>query len=264
MKRVLITIIMGITLLTAWAGNGAERITMGYFPHKPHQFLPDGATKPRGAMIAYVEMMASKMGYEIEWVGPLPFTRLLDYLREGKIDGAVNLAVFPEIQQIVLYGNQPIHFSQSVFVVRKENPLSKITSVQDVEGYRVAWLANVSTLPFIQENLPHFQMDYVPQSDTVWQQQVKKLLLDRVDALYELNDYTLPYAAKELGVYEQIKVLPLPDPPIPMYVGFSKQSPRAQQLLEQYNAVQAGTPFNPDDYARLIQQEFDALTSPSQ
>lgn len=264
MKRLLMNILIGITLLAAWSANGAERITMGYFPHKPHQFLPDGATKPRGAMIAYFEMMASKMGYEVEWVGPLPFTRLLDYLREGKIDGAVNLAVFPEIQQIVLYGNQPIHFSQSVFMVRKENPLTNITSGQDVEGYRVAWLTNVSVLPFMQENRSHFQMDYVPQSETVWQQQVKKLLLGRVDALYELNEYTLPYAAKELGVHDQIKVLPLPDPPIPMYVGFSKQSPRARLLLEQYNAVQADTSFNHDDYATLIQQEFDALTSPSQ
>ena len=264
MKRILITLVIGIMLFAAWSVNGAERITMGYFPHKPHQFLPDGATKPRGAMIAYFEMMAEKMGCEVEWIGPLPFTRLLDYLREGKIDGAVNVAVFPEIQQIVMYGDKPIHFSQSVLVVRKENPLTKITAGQDVEGYRIAWLTNVSVLPFMQDNLSHFQMDYVPQSETVWQQQVKKLLLGRVDALYELNEYTLPYAAKELGVFDQIKVLPLPDPPIPMYVGFSKQSPRGQALVEQYNAAQASVPFTFDDYAALIQQEFDALTSPPQ
>jgi len=263
MKRLFMMICIGMMLLTAWSAIAAERITMGYFPHKPHHYLPEGATKPRGAMIAYFEMIAAKMGYEVEWVGPLPFTRLLDYLRDGKIDGAVNLAMFPEIQGIVLYGEHVVHYSQSVFVVRKENPLTSIASVQDVDGYRVGWLANVSALPFIQDNLAHFQMDYMPQSDTVWQQQVKKLLLGRVDALYELNDYTLSFAAKELGVYEQIKVLPLPDPPIPMFIGFSKQSPRGQKLVEQYNAVSASVSFTPDDYAALIQQEFDALTSPA-
>ena len=66
MKRILITLVIGITLFAAWTTSAEERITMGYFPHKPHQFLPDGATKPRGAMIAYFEMMAEKMGYEVE------------------------------------------------------------------------------------------------------------------------------------------------------------------------------------------------------
>ena len=93
----------------------------------------------------------------------------------------------------------------------------------------------------------------------MWEQSLKKLLLGRIDAIHELNEYTLIAAAKEMGVADQIKVLRLPEPGEPMFVVFSKQSPNGKLFLEKYNAAQAAAPFSQADYEKLVQQEFELL-----
>jgi ABC-type amino acid transport substrate-binding protein len=264
MKRLLYAFGVGMGLLLFFQEIGAETIKIGYFSHKPHQYLSDTSTKPRGATISYFEAVAAKMGYEVEWVGPLPFLRLLDYLKDGTLDGAAVLAManLPELQDFVYYGDKPYYAAQAIFVVRQENPLAQITSIHDVEGYRVGWLANVTPSQFVQDNLAHLRMDYLIPGDTMWEQSLKKLLLGRIDAIHELDAYTLPFAATQMHLADQIKILPLPEPPQPVYVGFSRQSPKGKLLAEQYNAVQRELPFTYGDYVKLVQQEFEVFSRP--
>jgi ABC-type amino acid transport substrate-binding protein len=264
MKRLLYAFGVGMGLLLFFQDIGAETIKIGYFPHKPHQYQTKPSEKPRGATVTYFEAVAAKMGYEVEWVGPLPINRLIDYLKEGRLDGGAHLArlILPELEDFIYYGDKPFHYAQGIFVVRKDNPLAQITSVHDVEGYRVGWLARVSPSQFVQDNIAHLQMDYIVQADTVWEQSLKKLLLGRLDAIHELNAYTLPFIATQMHLADQIKVLLLPEPPQPVYMGFSRQSPRGKLLAEQYNAAQKELPFTHEDYVKLVQQEFEVFSRP--
>ena len=260
MKRVLLSVLMLFGIVVPLRHLNAETIKMGYWIHKPHQYLAADGTV-RGASITHFEMMAAKMGHEVEWVGPLPFIRLVNALRDGSIDGC---AIFgsqkPGLGDFVYSSDKPAFLSYAVLVVRADNQLTQITSIQDVEGYRISWLDGVEPSSFLQQNLAHVQMDYIAPSDTMWEQSLKKLLLHRIDAVHELNEFTLLAAAKEMRVADQIKILRLPEPGEPMFVVFSKRAPKGKLLVEQYNAAQAAMPpFSQEDYEKLIQQEFDAL-----
>ena len=69
-------LVFGGLLLLSHQYVCADTIKMGYFQHQPHQYIDDEA-KPKGATIKYFEIVAKKMGYEVEWVGPLPFARMM-------------------------------------------------------------------------------------------------------------------------------------------------------------------------------------------
>ncbi|MBU1170252.1 MAG: hypothetical protein KKD44_11865 [Proteobacteria bacterium] len=71
---------------------GAETSKMGYFMLPPHTFN-DGVDGPaKGAGIVYFNEVAAKMGYDVEWIGPLPLPRLTEYLKKGGlIAGVLNI-----------------------------------------------------------------------------------------------------------------------------------------------------------------------------
>jgi ABC-type amino acid transport substrate-binding protein len=258
-----IVIVLGIVggLLIGQALQ-AETIKVGYFINKPFIYVDEATGQPRGPKVKLVEMIAEKMGDTVEWVGPLPLLRYATYLQEGSIDMGASVVKIPQIEEMVYFSAQPTDLVQTVFIVRQDNPLTQITSIQDVAGYRVGWFADMTPSQFVQDNLASLQMDYMPISDTMDNQSLEKLLLKRVDALHQLNAYSLPFIAAELHLLDQIKVLPLPEPPTPVYLGFSKKSPRGQTLLEQYNAAQAALGIGTEEYARFIQEEFDAIPHP--
>lgn len=262
MKRILSTLIIGLGLLMSLQTSSAETIKIGYFSHEPFHYLDETSGKARGAAITYFETVAAKMGYTVEWVGPLPYIRMRNDLMDGTIDGYVGFTFNPEYKESLYFGDKPFYAAETIFIVRQENPLTQIVSIQDVEGYRVGWLVDTFASPFVQNNLAHFQMDYIAPGDTMWEQSLLKLLDGRLDAIHDMNAHTLPFIAAKMHILEQFKVLPLPEAPEPLYVVFSQQSPHGKTLIEQYNAVQAAMPFAQEDYVKLIQQEFDILSHP--
>ena len=257
-RRFLTGMLIFFGLLNA-ARSDAETIKIGYWIHKPHHYLDANGTL-RGASKAYFDMMAAKMGVDVEWVGPLPFIRLLNALQDGSIDGCVHYtALKPGMGDFVNRAEKPFHLAYSVLAVRKDNPLAHIASIADIEGYRIGWLTGVNPSPFLLANAAHVQMDLLAPGDSMWEQSIKKLLLGRIDAVHELNAFTLPFIAGQMGVADQIKVLTLPEPGEPVFVVFSKKSPNGKLFLEKYNAAQAATPFSQADYEKLMQQEFETL-----
>lgn len=258
--RPFVNIMVGMYILLWGQMNMAETIKIGYWIHKPHHYL-DQSGQLRGASFIYFEAVAAKMGYTVEWVGPLPFLRLCNYMKDGVLDGMAHNTAQSGLDAFV-YSGQPYHHARAIFVVRQDNPLTQITSIQDVAGYRVGWLAEVSPSPFVSANVSQLRMDYLPPGDTMWEQSLTKLLDKRIDAIHELNAFTLPFIAAQMHIADQIKVLRLSDPPTPVYVSFSKQSPKGQVLIERYRAVQAALPFGDEEYEKLMQQEFETLINP--
>lgn len=259
MKRLLSPFVVGLGLLLPLLASGAEPIKVGYFINKPFIYLNETSGKLQGSRVKYIEAIAAKMGYPVEWVGPLPLVRYAAALKEGTVDVGASVVKFPILDEIVYYSAQPSDLSQTVFIVRQDNPLTRITSIRDVAGYRVGWAENTPPTPFVQDNLAHLRMDYMPPRDNMDAQGLEKLLMGRIDALYQLNAYSLPFIAAELHLRDQIKVLPLPEPVLPVYIGFSKASPRGRLLQEQYDAAQAALGFGLEEYLTFVRQEFDAL-----
>ncbi len=116
-------------------------------------------------------------------------------------------------------------------------------------GFRVGFLRDANLSKFIKENINSFKMDYIRRPDWV-AQNIKRVLLNRLVAAYDLNDVTLKYEACKMRVLDQIKILPLPEKPIYAYTVFSKKTAHARKYLDQYNQIFDQPPFSYNDFIR--------------
>ncbi|MCK5098372.1 MAG: transporter substrate-binding domain-containing protein [Desulfobacteraceae bacterium] len=225
----------------------AETIQMGFFQLKPHAFSEDNSTKPIGASIDYFNILAGKMGYDVSWEGPIPFQRLIKRLREGTLDGSILFLKTPPRENFLYYSNSYIFKLKTIFAVKKNNPLNKIESINDVKDYRVGFLKGGRTSPFITNNLDKLIMELMPGKTWV-EQNLLKLKAERLDAVYDLNQYTLKYVMHKMKLQDNFKILIVPEEPNPVYPIFSKASPKGKKLHQQCNEVVKTYSHNYDDF----------------
>lgn len=249
---VLITGIMGMMMGSMPNAICAETVRMGYFEIKPHMYQDSKTGKPAGASIRYFESIAKEMGYDVEWTEPLPFPRLIYYLQEGTVDGSLVITKNPEREEFLHYPERAYHSIQTVFVLRKDNKLGKIESIADVRGYRVGFLQGGNLTEFVRENMDKLKMEFIPGSNWT-KSNLLKLINGRLDAVYDLNESTMLYEAKILGIQDQIKIIPLPEPPGHLFAVFSKKSEKGQTLAEKYTRVAAESGLQ---YKDLLDREF--------
>ena len=87
---------------------GAETIRMGYFEVRPHIYTSETSGLPAGAAVTFFEMVAKNMGYDVDWVGPLPHARLVSYLEKGEeIDGDPIMSMTPEREKFLFFPEIP-------------------------------------------------------------------------------------------------------------------------------------------------------------
>ncbi len=225
----------------------ADTIKMGYFILNPHTYATDKAAD--GAAVHFFNEVAKLMGHTVQWEGPLPFPRLVRYLQDGTVDGA-QMVTKNKKRMEYLYFPDHSHFpSQPVFLLKKDRKINKIVSVDNVAGLRVGFLRDANLSKFIKENINSFKMDYIRGPDWV-AQNIKRVLFNRLDAAYDLNDVTLKYEAGKMGVLDQVKILPLPEKPIHAYTVFSKKAAHTRKYLDQYNQLFDQLPFSYNDFIR--------------
>lgn len=260
MKRRVVCLVFVMLFLAVNQHLSAETIRMGYFILPPHQYLlDDSAEKPRGAQITSFEALASLMGYDVEWVGPLPLPRLTTMLKTGdEIDGTVGFPQYSAFEEFLYYPDAPLFFGQPIFVVRQENPVTQIRSIEDIRGYRIGLVKSISGryTALIDEHRDALIIEELG-GDAWIEQNLQKLIAGRLDALFDRQAYTIPFVAAQLKLDAQIKILPIPTPSSPLYVVFSKASQQGQLLLERYNAAAPQMTLN---YEELVQKELDAFT----
>lgn len=235
----------------------ADSVRMGYFMLPPHQYTDAEAAKPKGASIAYFEALASQIGVGVEWVGPLPLLRLSEYLKNGELDGTLGFNKNAELELFFYYTDTPMYLAQPTFIVRKDNPLTQIRSIEDIRGYRIGLNVSIAGryTPLIDEHRDVLRLEGLGGEKWI-EQNIKKLILGRVDAFFDRQPHSMLFVAARLDYTAQIKVLSLPDPPTPMYLVFSKASKQGQKLLKQCNAIIPQMNLN---YNELVQKEFEAV-----
>lgn len=238
-----------IALTITVQSMAADKIKMGYFSLVPHMFYNEATQKLEGASFDYFTAVASAMEYEVEWIGPLPFPRLIRYLKAGKVDGSLMMNKNPERESFLLYPEMPYHMVQRILVVRKENQLYKINSIDDVLHYRIGFMEDAHLSPFIKDNRDKITLELVGGKEWVTQN-LLKLSLGRLDAVYDLNAETMRFAAKQLNMTENIKILAIPEPPGGVNVVFSRASPKGRVLLTLYQKVVRESKLSYRDFLR--------------
>ncbi len=255
MKYCMLKFLLIVFLLLACTGAKAEVIKIGYFELPPHFFTDEKAEKPKGAFVSYFEKLASEIGYKTEWVGPLPLPRLTAYLENGEeIDGTLGFPEYPQLKKYLYYSEMPIFRGKPVLIVRKDNPLKQVLSVENIRGYRIGLIKSLieKYTPLFDNNRHLIKLEPIG-SENWLDQNLNKLLAGRLDALYDRQQYTIPFIAKKKGLDAHIKVLALPDPPTPFYIVFSKLSKKSRKFLRRCNLVSKKLHLN---YEALLQKQL--------
>lgn len=126
------------------------------------------------------------------------------------------------------------------------NALTEIRSIDDLRNMKIGYLSGAITTPFFM-NATDIQFEYV-NGDTWIRQNLAKLLIGRIDAALDNNAFSYLEEARQLGVTDKIKTLPLPESGMNFYVVFSKASKNGAELLAKYDAL--------IDTGRYDEQEF--------
>ena len=230
-----------------------QKIRMGYFEIKPHLYKNSGSEKPSGAAIEYFEEMSKEMGYQVEWVGPLAFPRMIIMGETGQIDGLMTLTDWAKDK--FLYPNEPSFTVSSVFVFNANTPIKKINSIDDVKGYSVGWIPSAPASQFVIDHSDELDVVYSTKPNWI-ETYLTRLVAGRIDILHDLNEFTYSYVAETLGLSDKIKVIKLPEPSQNAYIVFSKETKHAEKLLKRYNEAAKKLSI---DYNELIKKEFELI-----
>ena len=237
----------------------AETIRMGYFEISPHMYTSRTTGLPAGATVTFFETVARKMGYDVIWVGPIPHARLVYYLEEGEvIDGDPIMSKTPEREKFLCFPDTPFYLAKPNFVVKRDSPLTKINTIDDVKGYTLGQFSKAANSQFVTKNKSFFKFEIISGAGDTFKQHLKILFADRVDAIHTLDEFSMLYEAKKLNLDKQIKILFLPEPPLPFYSVFHK-SENGKMLAEKYDIAIKELGLTTNHYLELVQHEIDLV-----
>lgn len=226
-----------------------ETVKIGYFQLAPYVITDVDGGKPSGIIVDFwEEYIAPSMGIELEWIGPYPFSRMERMLETGEIDTVFLMIKTPPRLEKFIFAEKPFLFMQPGLTLRKDDPMPPIASLEDIYGLKLAYIDGANLPPYlINENII---LDRTTQADykTV---NFQKLLRNRVDAILDLNMLSNPYEAEARGLSDQIRMIPLPVDPTPMFAAFANTA-SGRRYFDSYMAAISQVPA--DTIENLISQ----------
>jgi ABC-type amino acid transport substrate-binding protein len=233
-----------------------QAIRMSWFTLPPHVFPSEGGGRPTGPTIELFDAIAARMGYKVDWVGPIPISRLDSERETGelRLDGGILTVKTATSVKQLLYPSRPYFSATPCLGVLADNPLRRIDSIEDIDGYRIGFVRTFASVypPFLADNRDRLDIEELSGADWT-RRNVQKLVEGRLDAVFELNEYSLLYEAEMAGAGGRVKIVYLPSAPLDHYFVFNRNSPRAQALLDAYERAVAGMKF---DYGAILDAEI--------
>lgn len=232
MNHPLISLVFAISLCLILPTVSADTIKMIYGNLPPYMYQNQDTGEANGASVEYFERVATQMGYQVEWIGPLPQARFLTYIQtaENDIEGAISIIKFDQTEPFMNFTDEPYYLTHPSIAFRADAPLKEILNIENLKSYRIGGMAG-DKLPS-----PFDQLKIEPIFEERWvQQNLVKLSSNRVDAVFSQEALMLKFHASQLQLNSKIKILSLPVTPTQFYVAFKKAAPRSKLLVEQYN-----------------------------
>jgi hypothetical protein len=225
LRKILIILFISVISIITY---GKEKIKIGYFENKPHIYFEAGKTK--GVLVEYWgEIIAPKMDVEIEWIGPIPMTRLFYMLNIGEINC---IALLSKNDEREISYDYPENYFRNVtggIAVLKSSKLKEVKNYEELENMRITFFKE-GYIPKEMKN-KKIKWDFLPSVN--WKiQGIHKLIYGRTDAVYDPDYTTLIYVKKN---NKEINIIKLPNSDSQNYSVFSKVDNK--KFLKKYNSV---------------------------
>jgi polar amino acid transport system substrate-binding protein len=161
--------------------------------YPPYDFMIGG--QPQGYSIELIQLIANRVGLEIEYVNGYSWETLWKMFEEKKIDIVHPVYKTDYREQFGLY-TDPIYNSHTVFVAK-----SPINNIQDLFGKRVALPKGFATVDFIEKHFPQIKI----VSTQNFEESLKAVSLNEADATIE-TDAVANYVIKQMK-YHDLKIV---------------------------------------------------------
>jgi polar amino acid transport system substrate-binding protein len=217
-----------------------KQIKVIEFIHAPFAYQDAQTNEPKGAEVEFITDILKDMGYKATF-DFTPFARVLVTLKTGESDIGPFLTKTPEREEFILYPTKPVLMMVPNIIVLKDSPLTKLTKASDLKGMTIGFTKNQTMPAFFNDG--DLKFDLIA-ADNLTEQNFKKLVGKRIDACIELNPINGRLTAKNLGITNQIRSLPIPGDGTPYFIAISKKSGSSSDIVKGLDA-------------RLKQKTFD-------
>ncbi len=232
MRRIIYLTIL--TLVSFQNSAFAKNILrVGLFSVPPHVF---SGHPQMGASVNYLNEFAKAYNYEIKWLHEVPFPRLLDLLEKGSIDVVPLISKTKERSKYLYYPKIEMFESEAVLIVNNNSRIKTIESINDIAGINITYMQDAILPKMIRENKGSVTFTFIGSDDWVTKG-VSSLRKGWTDAILSLNQYTVKYELKKLGLSTEISAIPIPrmGERDLTYTAISKKSPYSKKLILQFD-----------------------------
>jgi ABC-type amino acid transport substrate-binding protein len=225
--NIFILLFLALSSFKASANIDSDEIRMGYNTVPPFM-IHQQKKEPTGIAIDYFHLISKKMNIgKIKFVH-MPLARLLASLESNAIDAALLLGPSTGNLKLV-YPSKNFAFFYPGLLLRKDSKLNKVNKSSQLVGLRIGTKLKMPLTKTMSD--AKINIDYISGTKPL-QKNIKKMILNRIDAVYSPTLQELIYMAKKQGINEKVKGIHLPDKPFPVFTVFSKNG--AKKYLKKY------------------------------
>lgn len=218
-----IRLAISLFCLTLLSAAPARAFTVGFFLFEPHAMIEDG--EPAGAAVEYFrDHIAPEMGLDVEFVGPVPFSRLLKNFRDGEYDAVLLLAKNRERADRFVYPEEPFGEMQSALLVDVALLPDRVTSPESLRGLLIGYTERAWRPSALRESWLNFDM---VSSTSATILNFRKFDQGRLDAVYSPDKNALLYRKNRVRLSRPSKIVTIADTTRGFYTVFHPGVDRA-------------------------------------
>lgn len=186
-----------------------------------------------GALYEFLEQhMGPKMGVKFIWEkSPSSIPRQLDSIENRSVDAIALLTYTPERSKKLAFTAIPFFSSSPAIAVLESNKTEKVEKVEDILSLKIGYGRDTYLSPFMRDERINFDLI---TSSNLNEQNINKLMLSLIDAVYAPDVASLLAVIKELEYEDDIKIIKLPEKKSPNHVVFAKD---LEPVAARYNEV---------------------------
>lgn len=223
----------GAWLLGLWAQAQPARLHVGLSEWPPYEYSVHDAALGLDVDLARAALRA--MGQETAFAF-YPWKRVLSMAQRQEVDAIMSVRPTPERAQYLHFPNEHLSVSDNVLFVRKGDAAPDVPALQALAGHTVGVTAGYSYGEAFDAMLRAgvFQTD----ESLTEEQGLRKLLAARY-AVFVCDRHAGWYLAQNLGVADQLSVLPLRVSSVKNFLAFTKNA-QGRQRAAQFDKAVAG------------------------